>query len=102
MLLCKIMLHEADTVPGIITGKLALKHSTGPDARSLDAMRAVALANLHRSLAEFEKAFKDFKEELEEDIIIMSHVNRMYDDMLQNNLLRIIEPFSVVEINHIA
>merc|ERR1712146_278592 len=68
----------------------------------MGAMRAVATANLHRSLAEFEKAFQDFKIELEDDIIIMSHVHSMYDDMLQNNLCRIVEPFSCVEIAHIA
>eukprot|EP00041_Stephanoeca_diplocostata_P006965 m.96335 g.96335 ORF g.96335 m.96335 type:complete len:458 (+) comp16649_c0_seq1:90-1463(+) len=102
MLLCKIMLGEADAVPSIIAGKLALKHSTGPDARVLEAMRMVAVANLHRSLAEFEQAFKDFKAELEDDVIIMSHVQQMYDDMLQSNLCRLVEPFSCVEIAHVA
>mmetsp|Transcript_28291 Transcript_28291/g.74222 ORF Transcript_28291/g.74222 Transcript_28291/m.74222 type:complete len:461 (-) Transcript_28291:45-1427(-) len=102
MLLCKIMTGEADTVPTLLSGKLALKYSSGSMARSLEAMRVVASANLDRSLADFEKAFTDYKVELEDDIIIMSHVNRMYDNMLQNNLCRIVEPFSRVEIEHVA
>jgi 26S proteasome regulatory subunit N6 len=84
MLLCKIMTGEADTVPAILSGKLALKYSTGNNSRALESMRVIACANLERSLENFETAFKvDYKVELEDDIIIMSHVKRMYDDMLQ-------------------
>jgi len=102
MLLCKIMLSLADDVPGIINGKLAIKYSVGENASSLDAMRAIAKSNQARSLAEFEEALKTYQKELGDDIIIQSHVNDMYDDMLQNNLCRIVEPYSVVEIEHIA
>lgn len=102
MLLCKIMISQAEDVPGIISGKLALKYSAGEDAASLTAMRAVATANLNRSLEEFEKALADFKSELAEDVIIQSHVSEMYGTMLQNNLLRIVEPYSSIEIDHVA
>jgi len=102
MLLCKIMMKRADDVPSIISGKTALKYSTGSDSSALDAMRAVATANLNRSLAEFEKALEDFKEELSDDVIIQSHVSEMYDTMLQNNLCRIVEPYSSIEIDHVA
>jgi 26S proteasome regulatory subunit N6 len=102
MLLCKIMLSLADDVPGIINGKLAIKYSVGENASSLDAMRAIAKSNQARSLAEFEEALKTYQKELGDDIIIQSHVNDMYDEMLQNNLCRIVEPYEVVEIEHIA
>merc|ERR1712159_956408 len=65
-------------------------------------MRAIAKANTSRSLEQFEAALKDYQEELGDDIIIQSHVNDMYDEMLQNNLCRIVEPYEVVEIDHIA
>lgn len=77
------MTGEADTVPALLSGKLALKYTTGADARILESMRVIATANLERSLEDFERAFKDYKTELEDDIIIMSHLDRMYDDMLQ-------------------
>eukprot|EP00040_Diaphanoeca_grandis_P022714 m.122604 g.122604 ORF g.122604 m.122604 type:complete len:457 (+) comp28934_c0_seq1:220-1590(+) len=102
MLLCKIMTGEADAVPGIVSGKLALKYTTGEDARVLEAMQAVAKANLRRSLGEFEAAMTQYKTELGDDIIIQSHVKDMYEDMLMNNLCRIVEPYSCVEIDHIA
>ena len=52
------MWHSAADVPGIISGKLALRYT----GRELEAMQAVANAALHRSLAEFESALQDFKQ----------------------------------------
>lgn len=101
MVLCKVMLGLAEEVPAIVSSKLALKYSSG-DTADLEAMRAVATANKNRSLEEFEAALKKYESELTMDVIIKSHVSDMYDSMLQNNLLRIIEPFSRVEIDHVA
>ena len=36
------------------------------------------------------------------DFIVKSHLADLYDTLLEGNLSKIIEPFSVVEINHIA
>lgn len=65
-------------------------------------MRAVARAHQNRNLAEFEKALKDYKLELSSDQTIRSHLAALYDTLLEQNLLRIVEPYSVVEISHVA
>ncbi|GLT85120.1 hypothetical protein SLE2022_033200 [Rubroshorea leprosula] len=98
MLLCKIMVNQADDVAGIISSKAGLQY-LGPE---LDAMKAVADAHSKRSLKLFEIALRDFKPQLEEDPIVHRHLSSLYDTLLEQNLCRLIEPFSRVEIAHIA
>lgn len=98
MLLCKIMVHQADDVAGIISSKAGLNY-VGPD---LDAMKAVADAHSKRSLKFFEIALRDYKPQLEEDPIVHRHLSSLYDTLMEQNLCRLIEPYSRVEIAHIA
>lgn len=99
MLLCKIMVNQADDVAGIISSpKVGLQYQ-GPE---LDAMRAVADAHSKRSLKLFEIALQKFKTQLDEDPIVHRHLSSLYDTLLEQNLCRLIEPFSRVEIAHIA
>ncbi|XP_042422269.1 26S proteasome non-ATPase regulatory subunit 11 homolog isoform X1 [Zingiber officinale] len=98
MLLCKIMVSQADDVAGIISSKAGLQY-LGPD---LDAMKAVADAHSKRSLKLFETALRDYKAQLEEDPIVHRHLSSLYDTLLEQNLCRLIEPYSKAEIAHIA
>jgi len=98
MLLCKIMTNHPEEVSSVLHNKMTGKYA-GPD---VDAMRAVAQAHKNRSLNEFEKVLEKFHEQLLEDPIISSHLSDLYDTLLEQNLARIIEPFSCVEIEHIA
>ncbi|KAG8935613.1 26S proteasome regulatory subunit rpn6 [Tulasnella sp. 419] len=99
MLLCKIMLNLPEDVTSLLQIKLALRYA---QLREVESMRAVARAHQNRNLAEFEKALKDYREELSSDPTIRSHLAALYDTLLEQNLLRIIEPFSVVEVAHVA
>eukprot|EP00741_Cyanophora_paradoxa_P002688 tig00000615_g2608.t1 len=98
MLLCKIMMNATDEVSSIMNSKAALKFA-GPD---IDAMRAVAKAHSSRSLKAFEEAQEKYKKELSDDLIISSHLSALYNTLLEQNLCRIIEPFTRVEIAHVA
>ncbi|KAI9098179.1 PCI domain-containing protein [Phlyctochytrium arcticum] len=98
MLLCKIMVNLSEDVAAVVNSKVALRYA-GPQ---VDAMRAIASAHQNRSLSEFEKALASYKEELTNDPIIRSHLAALYDTLFEQNLLRIIEPYSRVEITHVA
>ncbi|KAG2012321.1 proteasome regulatory particle subunit [Coprinopsis cinerea AmutBmut pab1-1] len=99
MLLCKIMLNLPEDVTSLLTIKLAAKYA---QLRDVESMRAIARAHQNRNLADFEKALREYKDELSSDPTIRSHLAALYDTLLQQNLLRIIEPYSVVEIAHVA
>ena len=98
MLLCKIMLNLADDVTSLLTSKQALKYSS----KNLEAMKSVARAHANRSLEEYERALATYRYELGSDVFIKRHLVRLYDAMLEQNLIKVIEPFSRVEIAHVA
>lgn len=98
MLLCKIMLNLVDDVNQLMTSKQAMKYAS----QSLEAMKAIARAHGNRSLEEYERALATYKYELGSDSFIRNHLRRLYDAMLEQNLIKVIEPFSCVEIDHIA
>lgn len=84
-------------------------------------MQAVAKAHEDRSLAAFEKALQDYKggaylpasrtmgcadvsrnAELSDDPIVRNHLSALYDTLLEQNLVRVIEPYSRVELHYVA
>jgi 26S proteasome regulatory subunit N6 len=87
-----------DDVNALMSVKLALKYS----GRDVEAMKAVAQASKKRSLADFQQALKDYKTELSDDPMVHSHLGTLYDNLLEQNLCRLLEPFSNVQIEHIA
>uniref|UniRef100_A0A8C5X4H2 Proteasome 26S subunit, non-ATPase 11 n=1 Tax=Malurus cyaneus samueli TaxID=2593467 RepID=A0A8C5X4H2_9PASS len=94
MLLCKIMLNSPEDVQALVSGKLALRYA----GRQTEALKCVAQASKNRSLADFEKALTDYKVELRDDPIINTHLAKLYDNLLEQNLIRVIEPFSRVQV----
>lgn len=99
MLLCKVMLNMPEDVTSLLSIKLAVKYA---QLREIESMRTIALAHQNRNLSDFEKALRDYKHELSSDPTIRSHLAALYDTLLQQNLLRIVEPYSVVEIDYVA
>lgn len=98
LLLSKIMLNLSSDVESLFTSKPVQKYA----GRDLDAMKSIATAHSNRSLKEFEQALETYKKELSSDSFIRSHFSALYDTLLEQNLVKVIEPFSCVEISHIA
>jgi len=98
MLMSKIMLRTPEEVHNIVSGKLALKY-TGAD---IEAMKLVANASKNRSLADFQTTVEKYSKELKEDKIVARHLDTLYQTMLEQNLCRIIEPYSRVQVKYVA
>jgi len=98
MMLTKIMMNRPQEVKQIANSKSGLKY----DGPQIEAMQAVAAAHEERSLKKFEAVLQQHKAQLEEDMIISYHLTDLNETLLEQNVLRILEPFSKVEIKHVA
>ena len=98
MLLCKVMLNHPEEVAPLVASKGGLAYA-GPE---LEAMSAVAAASAARSLAQLQDALQRYAPHLGADPIVAAHLEQLYDTLLERNLTRLIEPFSRVEIAHVA
>ena len=83
---------------GMISGKQGVKYA-GPE---IDAMTAIADAAANRDLKEFEVVLSKFPKQLQEDLLVSHHLHVLKEQLLESNLIRIIEPYSCVELEHIA
>jgi len=98
MMLAKIMIGRPQETNGIISSKHGLKYT----GKSIDAMSAVAAAHEARCLKKFEAVLLQYKNELHDDPIIEYNLKDLNETLLEQNILRILEPFSKVEIGHVA
>jgi len=98
MLMCKIMTNNPEDVTQLIAGKAGAKYT----GRQVQAMKAVASAHSARSLSDFEVALKEFNAELQDDPVVHAHLSGLYDTLLEQNLQRVLEPYSRVQITRVA
>lgn len=85
-------------VSTLITSRQAVKYAS----RDLEAMTAIAKAATQRSLNNYESTLKEYAEELQKDLLIRHHLHILQEQLLESNLIRIMEPYSCVELQHVA
>lgn len=98
MLLSRVMRGEAGEVEALAGAKAG----AAAGCRDVEAMRAVARAYASRSLHGFQAALDEYDAELRGDAAVATHLEALYDTMLENNLLRLLEPYSRVEVARLA
>ena len=98
MLMCKIMCGQAEDVGALISSKGGLQHQ----GEALDAMKAVSEAYKARSLKDLQRVLRGYDSQLGDDPIIAAHLGSLQDSLMEENVKRLIEPFSRVEIAHVA
>lgn len=98
MLFSKIMNGTPDDCISLINSALSLKYQN----RDIEAMKAVAQASKQQNLLMFEKCKQVYESELQQDTVIRRHFSHLYNTLLEDNLKKIIEPYSEVQIDYIA
>ncbi len=89
---------DSMTTSSMLTGKQAVKYA----GKDLDAMQAIGKAVSNRNLKELHTVFESYKEQLSTDLLIQHHIQILQEQLLESNLLRIVEPYSCVELDFIA
>eukprot|EP01066_Platyproteum_vivax_P010870 Platyproteum_vivax@DN4894_c0_g1_i1.p1 len=98
MLMSRVMRADSCDVTQILSHKNAAKYQ----GRDIEALKALSKCHQKRSLEMFEATVQKYSVELEKDSLIKNHIAELYETLLEQNLLRIMEPFSRVEISHVA
>jgi 26S proteasome regulatory subunit N6 len=98
MLLCKIMNGNIDDVNAIIISKQAQKYLS----RSVDALKSVEEAVRQKSVHLLKTNVEKYRDILSEDPLIVYHLGNLHNELLEKNLIKIIQPYSVVEIDFIT
>ena len=98
MLFSKIMNKQSDDALNLINSAIALKYQS----RDIEAMKEVAQANKQQNLLAFERCKEIYTHELLDNYVIRRHFNFLYSSLLEDNLRKIIEAYSEVQIAYIA
>lgn len=100
MLLAKVMSEQPKDVESIVNSKIVAMDYAGRD--STEALLAIARAQKTRSIEVFETTVQKYLAEISQDSVISHHVRELNERLIEQNLCRIVEPYSRVEIDHIA
>jgi 26S proteasome regulatory subunit N6 len=85
-------------ISNMISPKQAVKYA-GSD---IAAMTAIAKAASTRSLQQYNQVLTTYTSELHNDLLIEHNLSLLREQLLTSNLIRIVEPYSCVEITHVA
>lgn len=98
LLLAKTLCDQPSEVNSLASGKHGIKYAS----RGVEALRAIAKAHSTRSVKAFEEALVNFDKELRGDECIRRHISDMQEKLLEFNLIKVLEPYSKVEIAYVA
>jgi 26S proteasome regulatory subunit N6 len=97
MILCKIVGGHLDEVNNVILSKQG-KDYYGPE---IEALRSIEIAMKEKSIKLLKENFEKNKQYFQ-DKVVQYHLNNVRTDLLEKNLIKIIKPYSVVEIDFVA
>lgn len=100
MLLTKIMGEQPKEVATIVSSKMVAMEYAAKD--TTEALSAIAKAQATRSVELFEATVLKYMSDISSDPIIHYHIKNLNERLIEQNILRIVEPYSRVEIEHVA
>jgi 26S proteasome regulatory subunit N6 len=97
MILSKIVGDHIEEVNNVVLSKQGKDYL----GKEVDALRSIESAVKEKSIKLLEENIEKNREYFK-DPIIKYHINNLHNDLLEKNLIKIIKPYSVVEIDFVA
>ncbi len=98
MVMSKIMSGKLDEINNIIYGKNQQKYY----GKEVEALKEVEKSVREKNIKLLSDTVNQYKEILIGDYFLKHHLGNLHDELLEKNLKKIIEPYSVVEIDFIT
>lgn len=104
MNLCLILHGLQERLQGNVRGNAldSKKYVKYADRPALIALDAIGKAAAKSDLQDFDKVWQDHREVLEADSLVSRNLQLLQDQLLESNLLKVLEPYSAVELSHVA
>lgn len=96
MFLCKVMARKFKDVNSLVSSKSVLEF----ESHEVEHMHAISKACERRDLNELERAITNF--DFGSDTLLENKMKQLSSSLLEENLLKLLEPYSKVQIEHIA
>lgn len=98
MIVCKIMSEQLDDINNIILGKQGQKYY-GPQ---IEALKSIEGAVREKSVLKLQDNIEKNKGIFLKDEFLAHHLQNLHNELLEKNLIKIIEPYSHVEIEYVT
>jgi 26S proteasome regulatory subunit N6 len=98
MIMCKILSGALDDINNIVLGKQGQKYY----GKEVEALRSVEDAVREKSVKNLQANVEKYRDVLLIDEFLIQHLTNLHNELLEKNLIKIIEPYSVVEIDYVT
>lgn len=98
MIMTKLMANKLDEINNIIYGKNQNKYY----GREVESLKEIEKAVRQKNVRLLNEIVLKYKDILLEDFFLKHHISNLHDNILEKNIKKIIEPYSVLEIDYIT
>lgn len=100
LMLCRIMMDNVDEALNLVNGRYGVLYAN--DNKITKTMLQILDAYKEKNLVKLADILMANKSDIEEDKIISSQIDILYDQLLEKNIIKLITPYSKVEIGYLA
>lgn len=100
LLLAKVMLNALEDAANLLVGRYGLDYGEGNEQTAL--MRQIIVAYREKSVVALSRVFREYAPKLQGDEVISSQLDLLFDQLLEQNILKMLKPYSRLEIDFLA